>query len=253
VTVGSDLLGKVALVTGGGRGIGLAIALAMAEAGADVAVTYLHTEAGAREAVAKIEALGRKGLSLRADLSKVKDTREAVKAVAEGFGRIDILVNNAAVFSSVPWHEITEELWDTIHNVNLKGLFFCSQEAAHIMMAQGGGAIINLASGGGLSPYPGYDVSVAYAASKAGVVMVTRRLAWELAPKVRVNAIAPGIVDSKPDPMPHETVTRLSGRVPMRRLGTPGEIARVAVFLASESASYITGQVLSVDGGVVMK
>ncbi len=249
----TDLSGKVAVVTGGGRGIGRAIALAMAEAGADVALTYLHTQDGARSTLHQIESMGRRGLVLRANLARVSEAQGAIRAAAEHFGRIDILVNNAAVFSSARWHEISEELWDSVHDINLKGLFFCCQAAAQIMMSQGEGTIINLASGGGLSPFPGYDVSVAYAASKAGVIMVTHRLAWELAPTVRVNAIAPGIIDSKPEPMPPETACRLAARVPMRRLGSPEEIARVAVFLASENASYITGQVLSVDGGTVMK
>lgn len=247
------LSGKVVVVTGGGRGIGRAIALAMAGAGADVALTYLHSEVGALQVAEQIRALGRNCLVTRADLAKVADAQHTVRTVTEHFGRLDVLVNNAAVFTSAPWYEITEELWDTVHNINLKGLFFCSQAAARVMVAQGSGVIINLASGGALSPYPGYDVSVAYAASKAAVVMVTHRLAWELAPTVRVNAIAPGIIDSKPDPMPHETVARLSARVPMRRLGTPDEIAKVAVFLASDDASYVTGQVLSVDGGTVMR
>ncbi len=249
----AKLSGKVALVTGGGRGIGRAIALAMAREGATVALTYLHSDKGATEVLAHMKSEGAEGMAIRADVSRVDEVRRAIAAVADRYGRLDVLVNNAAVFSSVSWDNVTEELWDMILDTNLKGLFFCCQEAARVMIRKEGGTILNLASGGGLSPYPGYDVSVPYAASKAGVIMLTHRLAWELAPRIRVNAIAPGIIDSKPDPMPHETVTRLAARVPMKRLGSPEEIASVAVFLASDEASYVTGQVLSVDGGVVMR
>lgn len=246
------LAGKVALVTGAGRGIGRAIALAFAAEGASVVMNYLHSAAGAEEAVREAEALGVRALAVRADVSQAQEVAEMVNRALAEFGKLDILVNNAAVFSQAPLFSVTEELWDRIVGVNLKGVFLCSQAAARAMVAQGAGNIINIASGGGLSARPGYDASVAYVAAKAGVIMLTRRLAIELAPHIRVNSIAPGFIDSKPKRWDEVTRHRYGQRAPLKRVGEPADIAAAAVFLASEEAAFITGQTICIDGGIIM-
>jgi 3-oxoacyl-[acyl-carrier protein] reductase len=178
--------------------------------------------------------------------------RALFEEVRRTFGRLDILVNNAGVFSRVPLLEVTEAHWDAVVGVNLKGTFLCAQAAAAVMVAQQSGVIINLASGGGLSPRPGYETSAPYAASKAGVVMLTRRLALELAPHVRVNAVAPGIIESRPG-WSAASRKRLAAIPLLKRVGAPEAIANAVVFLASEDAASITGHILNVDGGIVLR
>jgi len=247
------LQGQVALITGAGRGIGRAIALAFAREGADVAINYQREQAGAAAAAQEAQSLGVRALVVPADVSQSAQVEAMVARTVGELGRVDILVNNAAVFNSVPLLQVTEELWDRTLGVNLKGTFLCAQAVARIMLRQGSGNIINLASGAGLSATPGYDVSVVYAASRAGVVMLTRRLALELAPKIRVNCLAPGIVDSKRRPMREDVRQRFASLTPLRRVANTGDIADAAVFLASSASDFITGQVLSVDGGLVMR
>lgn len=244
--------GKTALVTGAGRGIGRTIAVALAREGADVALNYQAAHAGAEEAAAEIRQLGRRAITVAADVSRGDQVEAMIRRVATEFGQIDLLINNAAMFSPAPLFDVTEELWDRILDVNLKGTFLCAQAAARRMLAQGGGVIVNLTSGGGLSPYPGYDTSVAYASSKAGVIMLTRRLALELAPAIRVNAVAPGMIDSKPEAMSDEFRQRFAAKTPLRRIGESEEIADAVLFLASDDAAFITGQILNVDGGILM-
>lgn len=244
--------GAAALVTGAGRGIGRAIAVALAREGADVALNYQVSRTGAEEAADEIRALGRRAITIAADVSRGDQVAAMVERVAGEFGRLDLLVNNAAVFSPLSLLDVTEELWDRILATNLKGTFLCAQAAARQMLPQGGGVIVNLASGGGLSPFPGYETSVAYAASKAGVIMLTRRLALELAPTIRVNAVAPGMIDSKPEAMSDEFRQRFAAKTPLRRIGDPDEIAQAVLFLASSDAAFITGQILNVDGGILM-
>ncbi|TMI84601.1 MAG: SDR family oxidoreductase [Bacillati bacterium ANGP1] len=224
--------GKVALVTGAGRGLGRAIAKALAQEGAALVVNYHESADGARETAEEAARLG-------------------VRAVVE-FGRLDILVNNAGVFSRAPLLDVTEALWDHVLGINLKGAFLCAQAAARLMTAQGSGVIVNLASGGGLSPRPGYETSAPYAASKAGVVMLTRRLALELAPHIRVNAVAPGVIESRPD-WTEESRKRLGAVSLLGRVGAPEAIANAVVFLASDDAASITGHTLVVDGGIVLR
>ncbi len=247
-----SLRGRIALVTGAGRGIGRAVALALAEQGVRVGVHYNRSEAGAREVAGAIRGLGGEAELFRADLADRSQVEALFAGVAARFGGLDILVNNAAVFTRTPALELSAEEWGHVLGVNLSAVFFCCQAAARLMLAQPeGGVIVNLASGGGLHPRPGYEISAAYGASKAGVVMLTRRLALEWAPKVRVNGVAPGIIDSKPTPMPAEVRERFARLVPLGRVGTPEEVAAVVLFLASDEARYITGQTVVVDGGIL--
>lgn len=243
---------RVVLVTGAGRGIGRALALAFAREGAEVVVHYGSSRDAAERTAEEVRSLGRQPLVAHADMAqKIEIDRLYDQAVAH-FGRLDVLVNNAAVFSSTPLEQVTEEEWDRVLDVNLKGVFFSCQAAAGLMLGRGQGVIVNLSSGGGLAAWPGYRTSPAYAASKAGVIMLTRHLARDLAPHVRVNCVTPGIIDSKPEPMSEPLRERLAERVPLRRVGEMEDIAQVVVFLASPAAAYMTGQVVNVDGGVVM-
>ena len=245
------LAGKNALITGGGRGLGQAIALAFAAEGANLVLSFNASATGARETVRRAEAFGVRAVSVRADLAD-RSQIEALAAKALGiFDRLDLVVNNAGRFSSKPFLETDDELWERLLAVNLSGPFHLARAVAPRMLASGG-AIINLASGGGLQPHPGYATSPAYAASKAGLIMLSKKLALELAPVIRVNCIAPGVIDSKPTPMSEAARARFAAETPLRRVGAPRDIAEAAVFLASDESAFITGQVLNVDGGVLM-
>ncbi|HAF70555.1 MAG: Short-chain dehydrogenase/reductase SDR [Acetothermia bacterium 64_32] len=244
-----SLEGKVALVTGGGRGLGRGIALALAEAGADVVVA--SRTLGELEAVAEeIEAKGRRALVVTGDVSVPQDARRMVEEAAGWQARLDVLVNAAGVNKRIPSLEVTEDEWDWILGVNLKGTFFVSQTAGEVMVHQGRGSIINIAS---LLSAVGIPTLAPYAASKTGVVGLTRVLAAEWGPHgVRVNAIAPGYFRTKmtqrlfSDP---DWVTRLKRQVPLGREGLPEDLGGTAVFLASDASRYLTGQVIYVDGG----
>jgi 3-oxoacyl-[acyl-carrier protein] reductase len=244
------LRGKRCLITGGGRGLGRAIALAFAAEGASLVVSYAQSVDGARETVRAAEARGVRAVALPADLRQKAQAAGLVGAATAALGGLDILVNNAAIFSQKPLLETDDALWDEILAINLTAPFVCARAAAPTLLA-GGGAIINLASGGGLHPRPGYEVSPAYAAAKAGLIMLSRRLALELGPAVRVNCIAPGVIDSKPRPMPRPLRDRFAAATPLGRVGEPSNVADAAVFLASEESAFVTGQVLSVDGGLL--
>lgn len=244
-----SLRGKTALVTGGNRGLGRAMALALAEAGADVAIVSQSGE-GAQEVVEEIKALGRSALALTGDVSKPAEARHIARTVTSQFGHLDILVNAAGVNRRIPSLEVEEDEWDWIIGVNLKGTFFMCQAAAEAMIKQGRGSIINIAS---LLSEIGIPTLAPYAASKAGVVGLTRVLAAEWGPYgVRVNAIGPGYFRTRmterlfSDPA---WVERLLQQVPLGREGLPGDLAGVVVFLASDASSYLTGQVIYVDGG----
>jgi len=246
------LRGKTAIVTGGRRGIGRSIALALAGAGADVVIADIVADDGGLEGVAaEVKALGRRCLAVRADISSRSDVEKMARQAVKTFGRIDILVNCAGVW--IPGQtliETPEENWDKVIDTNLKGTYFCCQAVGKVMARQAGGNIINLSSQVGLNPGTGAG---AYSISKAGIIMLTRQLALELAGKnIRVNALAPGIVktdfniDLWKNP---EAERRLSLGVPLGRLAEPEDVARAALFLASEDSSYITGAVIPVDGG----
>jgi NAD(P)-dependent dehydrogenase (short-subunit alcohol dehydrogenase family) len=245
---------KVAVVTGGGAGIGKGIALRLAVEGADIVIVDID-ETVARATARKIETLGRRSLVVKADIGRKNEVEKMVVQVSE-FGRIDILVNNAGVENISPLLEISEAEWDRILTVNLKGAFLCSQAVAGAMIAdQQGGKIINMGSIAGLTPPKGEPH---YAASKGGVHLLTKQLAVELAPyKINVNAVAPGIIrnglsthQSLADP---EQAKQIEQAIPWGRAGSPQDIANAVLFLASEEADYITGVVLPVDGGILLK
>ena len=246
------LAGKNALITGAGRGLGQAIALAFAAEGANLALSFAGSAEGARSAVREAARLGVRAVAARADLADPAQISELAAAALEAFGRLDVLVNNAGLFSAKPFLETSDELWERLLTVNLSAPFRCARALVPAMLAAGGGVIINLASGGGQHPRPGYATSPAYAASKAGLIMLSKKLALELAPTIRVNCIAPGIVDSKLRPMSAAVRQKFAALTPLGRVGEPRNVADAAIFLASDESEFITGQVLNVDGGVLM-
>jgi NAD(P)-dependent dehydrogenase (short-subunit alcohol dehydrogenase family) len=243
------LAGKIALVTGAQQGIGKAIALAYGREGASVVINYLDNQAAAEEIASQIRALGQRAVPIAADVAQAADVRRMVEA-GESLGGIDILVNNAGIFPRVEFLDMTEAQWDEVLNVNLKGTFLCTQAVAQKLVERGRpGAVINLASSAAFRSSPR---GVHYVASKAGIVGVTRATALELAPyRVRVNAIAPGTTDTAQPRygMSEEELQAVGRQVPLGRMGTPEDVADLAVFLASEEARHITGQTLHVNGG----
>jgi pteridine reductase len=238
-----ELTGKVALVTGGAVRVGLEIARALADAGADVAISYLRSGVAARAALRDLRARGVRAIALRADVGRPREARALVGRAVRALGRLDVLVNSAAIFARTPVETVTPAQFDRLLAVNLRGPFFCSQAAARAM-GRRGGRIINIADVGAVRAWPGY---VPYGISKAGVVMLTRGLAAALAPRIQVNAVAPGVV-LLPEGFPREPARRLAARIPMGRQGRPADVAQAVRFFATCS-DYITGQVLFVDGG----
>lgn len=245
------LTGKVALVTGASRGIGRAIALHLAEHGADVAVNYAGSEAAAGEVVAAIEAMGRKAIKLRADVSSYQESEELVKQTIEKFGKIDILVNNAGITRDNLIIRMKEEEFDQVIATNLKGVFNCVKAVTRPMMKQRFGRIINISSVVGVLGNPG---QANYVAAKAGVIGLTKATARELSTRgITVNAVAPGFIETDmTDKLSAEMREQMLKQIPLERLGQPEEIAKVVRFLASDDASYMTGQTLHVDGGMYM-
>jgi NAD(P)-dependent dehydrogenase (short-subunit alcohol dehydrogenase family) len=251
VQSGIDLTGKVAVVTGAGRGIGAAIAGAFAEAAADIIVADLNNESAQRTAD-RLSGVGRKALAVTADVGVPAQVGQLFDIVRAEFGRLDILVNNAGVWFRKPFLEISDSEWDLVLTTNLKGTFLCTQNAARIMMPQKHGCIINIASHAGLFYSRGQGAH--YAASKAGIIQLTRVLAFELGPfQIRINAIAPGGTNAAESSAakPEATLNRESGSNPLGRRGEPEDIAHAALFLASPMASFITGQTLVVNGGSI--
>ena len=237
----APLQGRVALITGAAKRIGRAVALHLAGQGAGVIIHYNRSQAEADDVVREIEKLGRKGFALQADLSNVAEIKRLFQQTAEHFGRLDILVNSAANFLQSPIEDVSEKLWDTALDTNLKAPFFCAQAAAPLLK-QSRGVIINFADIGGILPWPGY---IPHCASKAGVIMLTKCLAKALAPEVRVNAIAPGTITMSDDPSEWET--DFIRRAPLHRTGAPDDVADAVSFLIH--SNFLTGQTLVLDGG----
>jgi len=243
---------KIALVTGSSQGIGRAIAVRFAQEGADVVINYNRTAAGAEEALAEVEATGRRGLIVQADLGNVEDIRRLINQGVRHFGRLDILVNNAGLETHAPFWEATEEDYDKVLNVNLKGVFFAAQEfVRHLRATNRRGKIINISSVHEELPFPNFT---AYCASKGGVKMLTRNLAVELGPLgININNIAPGAIETPintkllNDP---QKLGALVAQIPLGRLGQTKDVASVAAFLASDDADYMTGSTYYVDGGL---
>jgi 3-oxoacyl-[acyl-carrier protein] reductase len=245
-----QLDGKVALVTGSARGIGRAIAEKLAAEGADLALCDLQADWLAETAGA-VEALGRKAICVSADVSKGDDVNKAVAATIEKLGGVDILVNNAGITKDTLLVRMSEEQWDSVLSVNLRGTFLFTKAVARPMMKKRAGNIVNVASIIGLIGNAG---QCNYAASKAGVIALTKSSAKELAPRgVRVNAIAPGFIESKmTEGLTEDVRQKMLDAIPMGRFGKPEDVANVVLFLAGVSSGYMTGQVLTVSGGMVM-
>ncbi|MGG1268654.1 3-oxoacyl-[acyl-carrier-protein] reductase [Brevibacillus laterosporus] len=245
------LEGKVALITGASRGIGRAIALKYAEAGANIIVNYSGNEAKAQETVADIEKLGREAIMIRANVGNTEEAENMVKEALERFGKIDILVNNAGITRDNLLMRMKESEWDEVINVNLKGVFNMTKALTRPMMKQRGGSIINITSVVGVLGNAG---QANYVAAKAGVIGLTKTTARELASRnIKVNAIAPGFVDTDmTDVLSEDVKSGILAQIPFNRLGSADEISNVALFLASDASSYMTGQTLHVDGGMYM-
>jgi len=245
------LAGKAALVTGASRGIGRAIALHLAECGADVAVNYAGSEAAAQEVVEQITALGRKAIKLQADVSRSAEAESLIKQTIEAFGKIDILVNNAGITRDNLIIRMKEEDFDEVIATNLKGVFNCAKAVTRDMMRQRSGRIINISSIAGAMGNAG---QVNYASAKAGIIGLTKSLAKELATRnITVNCVAPGFIETDmTDKLPEPMRDQLFKEIPMARFGRPEDIAKAVRFLASEDASYMTGQTIHVDGGMYM-
>jgi 3-oxoacyl-[acyl-carrier protein] reductase len=241
---------KIAIVTGGASGIGQAIARAYAREGAHIVVADIDLE-GAQGTVADVQAVGRRGMALRTDVSSHADIDALVATTEQTFGRIDVLVNVAGVMNAYSVLDTTLAQWNQTLDVNLRGTFLCMQAAARVMVRQGHGVIINTSSVLGSNARPR---RAAYCASKAGIIMITRTAAMELGPLgVRVNAIAPGSIETPlalAAPMTPEALARKVAAIPLKRRGLPEDLTGPAVFLASDDAAYVSGEVLTVDGAM---
>ena len=242
------LKNKIALITGASRGIGKATALLFAKEGAKIVVNYFSSEKEAFAIVDEIKKIGSETIAIKCDVSKESDVKKLVQATIDKFGKIDILVNNAGIVFDVPFFERTVEQWEKTLDVNLLGTFLCSKYASRQMLKTGGGKIINISSTNAINSFS--PNAMDYDASKAGIIILTRDLAKELAPKIQVNSIAPGWVDTKMNKdLPKDFVEEETKKIYLKRFAKPEEIAKAILFLASDEASYITGSILKVDGG----
>jgi 3-oxoacyl-[acyl-carrier protein] reductase len=246
------LEGKVAIVTGASRGIGRAIALELARRGAQVVINYNQSAKAAAEVVAAIEAAGSEATAIQADVSDFAQAGKLIQAGLEAFGQIDILVNNAGTTRDQLLMLMKEQDWDDVLRINLKSIFNCCKAVARPMVRRRQGRIINITSVSGIA---GQGGQTNYAASKAGIIGFTKSLAKELGPRsITVNCVAPGFVptDLTAD-LPEDLLQQAIEVTPLRRMGQPEEIAYAVAFLASDEASFITGETLTVDGGLVMQ
>ena len=245
------LKGKTAVVTGASRGIGRAIALKLAKHGANVVVNYRNSVDAVQEVVKEIEALGVKVLAIQADISSYTDVENMIKKSVEEFGSIDVLVNNAGITKDGLLMRMKEADFDSVIDINLKGAFNCTRHVAAIMLKQRSGRIINISSVSGLTGNAG---QVNYSAAKAGIIGMTKSVAKEFGSRgVTCNAVAPGYIQTDmTEDLPAKVKDTIMGTIPLKRLGRPEDVANVVAFLATDEAAYITGQVINVDGGMVM-
>jgi 3-oxoacyl-[acyl-carrier protein] reductase len=247
---GLKLTGRVALVTGAAQGIGKAVALLLARNGADMVVSDINLEK-AEETANEINLIGRKALAVKVDVANWNDVERMVEVILEKFAKIDILVNNAGITRDKLILRMTEEDWDAVLNVNLKGTFHCTKAVVRHMAKQRSGKIVNIASVVGEMGNAG---QANYSASKAGVIGLTKTIAREFAQRgININAIAPGYIETPmTEALPEKAKEELKKLIPMERLGKPEDVAEGVLFLVSEESNYITGQVLNVNGGIYM-
>ncbi|WP_413380064.1 3-oxoacyl-ACP reductase FabG [Alkalihalobacillus sp. 1P02AB] len=245
------LSGQVAIITGASRGIGQAIALELAEKGANVVINYAGNADKAEAVVEQAKAFGVEAFAYQANVASAEEVQAMIKETIQAFGKVDILVNNAGITRDNLVMRMKEDDWDAVINTNLKGVFNCSKAVTRQMMKQRSGRIINIASVVGVLGNPG---QANYVAAKAGVIGLTKSLARELANRhILVNAVAPGFITTDmTDELGEETKEQLLGQIPLGKLGSPEHVAKAVRFLASEDASYMTGQTLHIDGGMVM-
>lgn len=251
VTNAVDYTGKTVVITGAAQGSGAGIAKRFAEAGADVVITYNRNDKAAQEKVAEFRKMGSKAAAYHLNQLDTETVDTVIQQIYQDYGRIDCLVNNAGIYPHQNVLDMTEQEWDAMMNSNARGAFFVSQSVAKVMKEQGGGAIINISSINATNPS---DTLVHYGASKAAVEMITRGLAHSLGKYgIRVNCIAPGLIDApgldRNVPGWRESY---SSRAPLGRIATPADMGNVCIFLGSELASFVTGQIISVDGGVLL-
>lgn len=239
-----ELKGKTALVTGAAVRLGKAIALALASRGANVAITYRRSEEEAQNTVQDLERLGVRGLAVRTDVSRPAEVAAMVQEVLSSLGTISVLVNNAAIFYKTPFETTREEDWDSFMNTNLKGTFLCSHAVGTEMLKNRQGKIVNIADWSGIRPYKNY---IPYCVSKAGVIALTKALAKTLAPDIQVNCVAPGPI-LEPDNLSAEEKEEVIKGTPLKRWGSPADIARTVVFLV-EGTDFATGAIVPIDGG----
>lgn len=241
---------KVAVITGGGQGIGREIALLLSREGAQVVVADLNLESASR-AAEEIKKRGGLGQALKANVANSQDVKKMIETVLDNFGKIDILVNNAGIVKDALLLRMKEEDWDAVLNVNLKSVFLCSQKVAAQMIKEKKGKIVNIASVIGVVGNIG---QANYSASKGGVIALTKTMARELAPRnINVNAVAPGFIATlMTEKIPDKLREKLLDLIPLKRWGNPQEVAELVLFLVSEKSNYITGQVIRIDGGMVM-
>ena len=244
--------GRVAIVTGGGRGIGREVALRLGREGADVAISYRSNDAAAEEAADEVRAAGARCETFKGDVASREDVEALFKGVNEAFGRVDILVNNAGVTRDNLMMRMKEDEFDEVLRTNLKGTYLCTRTVLRPMVRARWGRIVNVSSVVGLVGNAG---QANYAASKAGIIGFTKSVAREVAQRgITVNAVAPGYVETElTGSLSEEIKDAIRGQVPMGRFGEPGEIAEVVAFLVGEGAGYVTGQTLAVDGGMTMQ
>ncbi len=242
---------KVALITGGSRGIGKEIALALAKEGNNIAISYGNNTDSAMEVVKELKSLGVEAIAIKADVSISEDVTNLVKTVEDQLGTIDILVNNAGITKDGLLIRMTEEDWDNVMDVNLKGTFLCTKAVARAMMKKRYGKIINITSVVGITGNAGQGN---YSASKAGVIGFTKSMAKELASRgIRVNAVAPGLIQTDmTNVLKDEVKAEMLKLIPLNTMGNPVDIANLVVFLASTKSDYITGQIIKIDGGMAI-